>query len=453
MIHPRKDDQGQIVTIKTPDLPSPISSWSDPLAIATAVPDGPMPPGINGIPLAFSSLFPPSNADWGCLAGQTDFEDPPFDTGTLKPAAGAVVVEPDGRLWLVSPTNGFGGYKTTFAKGKTDGRGLRETALKEVFEELGLEVELFRHLIDVTKSTSRTRYYLARRIGGNPADMCWESQSAHLVPLELAKDMLNRSVDHQVIDALIALWGEWVWWFKYPDHHGEKWELAAAGYEPAKRCHWVNLPLPKGRARIELNVCITGRQVENLKLGYIPREMEQKWFAFFEDNTLYEHRSWTGFCISQIHFTETADGLCATYADVNREARQYGVTDDREDCRQIEHRIRQLANMTPQDRGAKPSCAALPDIILVPKNPHGHPRKNTTGKMGHPITLPGPIGELAKKIGGVGILANEVGVSTRTLSRWAKVGITSKMGMKLLVQLCNCHQVNPAGLLNLSTKE
>lgn len=94
----------------------------------------------------------------------------------------------------------------------------------------------------------------------------------------------------------------------------------------------------------------------------------------------------------------------------------------------------------------------LPSFPILEKESVAHEQK-LPKKMGHPITLPGPIGELAKKIGGVGILANEVGVSTRTLFRWAKVGITSKMGMKLLVQLCNCHQIDPAGLLDHSAKE
>lgn len=104
--------------------------------------------------------------------------DPPFEANSLPAAAGAAVVESDDRGWVVAPTNAFGGFKATFPKGHSNGPGLRAAAVKEVFEESGLRVEILSHLIDVTRSTTRTRYYLARRTGGTPADMGWESRWA-----------------------------------------------------------------------------------------------------------------------------------------------------------------------------------------------------------------------------------------------------------------------------------
>ena len=38
----------------------------------------------------------------------------------------------------------------------------------------------------------------------------------------------------------------------------------------------------------------TARELEIIKAGLIPREMEDKWFIYFEGDTLYLHRSWTG---------------------------------------------------------------------------------------------------------------------------------------------------------------
>jgi 8-oxo-dGTP pyrophosphatase MutT (NUDIX family) len=53
-----------------------------------------------------------------------------------RAAAGAVVMEPDGRLWLVAPSNGFGGYLATFPKGRVEpGISLQATAIREVWEE------------------------------------------------------------------------------------------------------------------------------------------------------------------------------------------------------------------------------------------------------------------------------------------------------------------------------
>ena len=80
--------------------------------------------------------------------------------------------------------------------------------MKEVLEESGLEVELFSHLVDITRSTSRTRYYLTRRLGGNPAEMDWETQAVLLAPLADLKRLLNKAVDQLVLEAVLERWGE-----------------------------------------------------------------------------------------------------------------------------------------------------------------------------------------------------------------------------------------------------
>lgn len=52
----------------------------------------------------------------------------------------------------------------------------------EAFEESGLQVELAGFLCDSVRSTSVTRYCTAKRVGGHPGDMSWETQAVHLVP-------------------------------------------------------------------------------------------------------------------------------------------------------------------------------------------------------------------------------------------------------------------------------
>ena len=69
-------------------------------------------------------------------------------------------------MWAVAPTDGYGGYATTFPKGKLDGLSPRATAIKEAFEESGLRVELTGYLCDIVRTTSVTRYYTARSVGG-----------------------------------------------------------------------------------------------------------------------------------------------------------------------------------------------------------------------------------------------------------------------------------------------
>jgi ADP-ribose pyrophosphatase YjhB (NUDIX family) len=204
--HPRKNDKGQPEELKHPSQATDQSTWSQAVQLATVVPDGPMPEQINLLAIASWVDAPSHAAGWEQLASASNFAEPPMQTVPSKPpASGAVVVEPDGRVWVVSPSNKFGGYTHTFPKGKLvekDGLSLRANALKEVFEESGLQVELTGLLCDSIRSTSVTRYYLARRIGGNPADMGWESQSVNLVPHRMLSEFVAHSNDNDIVKVL-----------------------------------------------------------------------------------------------------------------------------------------------------------------------------------------------------------------------------------------------------------
>lgn len=128
-LHPRTDDHGQPVELKSPSQATSLSSWADPSQIATVVPDGPLPASLNGIALATWTEAPTTAAGWEEQARQDALEltEPPMVNVPGKLAAsGVVILEDDGRVWVVSPSNGFGGYVNTFLKGKLDpGIGLR----------------------------------------------------------------------------------------------------------------------------------------------------------------------------------------------------------------------------------------------------------------------------------------------------------------------------------------
>lgn len=162
-----------------------------------------MPAELNGIALA-PWQPPATDAEWATVTGQADIDEPPFSAPSGKhPAAGVVVIEPDGRIWLVSPSNGYGGYKHTFPKGRREtGASLQATAIREAFEEAGLKVEITGFLADLPRSLTQTRYYTARRVGGTPAAMGWESQAVHLVPRSKLAEFLTNSYDKPFIKLL-----------------------------------------------------------------------------------------------------------------------------------------------------------------------------------------------------------------------------------------------------------
>jgi ADP-ribose pyrophosphatase YjhB (NUDIX family) len=169
-----------------------------------------VPAGLNGVP--FAPWCPPENGDawWEAEAARAAVPEPVFNCPAgKKPAAGAVVLEPDGRAWIVAPTNRFGGHEFTMPKGRVDGnRGLAATALVEVFEEVGLQVELQIWLCDVPRSLTFTRFYVAYRVGGSPAAMGWESQSVVLAPVVALRMLLTHPGDQQVLDAFDRLIGD-----------------------------------------------------------------------------------------------------------------------------------------------------------------------------------------------------------------------------------------------------
>lgn len=203
-IHPQRSDRGLPVIIGCPSTPTPLDAWQNPEAIAVVVPGGPMPPELSGIPFDDWAEAPTTLANWACVEGLADLEEPEMPVlGGFKTSAGAIILELDGRIWIVHPTNAYGGYKATFPKGTVDdGLPLQASAIKEAYEECGLKVEINGFLADVKRSTSVTRYYLARRVGGNPASMGWESQAVALVPKDRLGECLTNKYDLPLLEAI-----------------------------------------------------------------------------------------------------------------------------------------------------------------------------------------------------------------------------------------------------------
>jgi 8-oxo-dGTP pyrophosphatase MutT (NUDIX family) len=208
ILHPKKNQHGESVTITAPGTATPMASWADPASIATVIPEGPAPDAVNGIACRVWHAAPLDDAGWIGLAAQgaTGFDEPEFVPAPGKrTAAGVVIAEPDGRLWVVHPSNAFGGYPATFPKGTMEpGMPMRATAMREAFEESGLQVVLSSYLADVVRSNSKTRYYLGHRLGGCPADMGWESQAVSLVPRALLHTVLLNPNDAALVAMLQA---------------------------------------------------------------------------------------------------------------------------------------------------------------------------------------------------------------------------------------------------------
>jgi len=89
--------------------------------------------------------------------------------------------------------------------------------------------------------------------------------------------------------------------------------------EPARRQSWKNIqPLPQQRATVSLDRTFSEEEYELIRRGVIPEVMEDKWFIFLEEDVLYFHRSWTGFCIYQVRMKKEGAEYRVVEALVNR---------------------------------------------------------------------------------------------------------------------------------------
>ena len=106
----------------------------------------------------------------------------------------------------------------------------------------------------------------------------------------------------------------------------------------AERRHWKiklnDISQPK---RINFSMQFTDEQFYKITNGLIPEEMEDKWFVFFENNWLYFHRSWTGYCQFKIRITKEKDEkqYCVKEFYAERNPERYKCVDDTEDIKKI----------------------------------------------------------------------------------------------------------------------
>lgn len=203
-VHPKLGSNGKKVLIDVLSVATPVESFVRQEKIATVLPGGDMPASLNGVEFLPWFDVPTRRNEWANVEGQTRLNEPKLkEVEGKKISAGVVIKERDGRVWVIHPTNQFGGYKTTFPKGTVeDGLSLQATAIKEAYEESGLKVEITGHLMDVERTTSVARFYTAKRVGGTPSDCGWESQAVSLVPVKKLHRLLNMKGDYSLLDKI-----------------------------------------------------------------------------------------------------------------------------------------------------------------------------------------------------------------------------------------------------------
>lgn len=258
-------------------------------------------------------------------------------------AYGGILLTRSGRILLREPANHYDGYVWTYPKGRSDaGEKPEETALREVREETGYEAEIVDVLPGVFKGgTSTNAFFVMRHIGPpgqfdarETASVRWANFDDAKTLIEQTTNSIGRERDLAILHAARA-------WFL----ENRTVVLPDDERQPplARKADWKTEEMPAQHVVLMLDFALTAKEAAQVRLGCIPEAMEEKWFSYFEGNVLYQHRSWTGFCIDKVHFEKDGEGLRATHAEVNRDPGQYGGVENAEDVRRIEAMVRELA--------------------------------------------------------------------------------------------------------------
>lgn len=280
---------------------------------------------------------------WTPLAGMPDDLPEEPDTGPLdrlpldwnfktsqKVAYGGVLIAADGRLLLREVANHYDGYVWTFPKGRPDPHEApRQTALREVFEETGVDARILTPIAgEFAGGTTVNRYFLmtfderAVKLDFN----CFETAGLRWAWPHEARDLIaqtsnkmGRKRDLAVLDAALAC---------LPNAPPLKRPVARIE-------NWKRHPLPAARKRLMVDKVYSPTEMACIARGYIPNSMDEKWFIYFEDGRLFLHHSWTGICIYRVDFRPIETGWVMDEVWVNRHPKQYEQTDDVEDGQRL----------------------------------------------------------------------------------------------------------------------
>jgi len=95
----------------------------------------------------------------------------------------------------------------------------------------------------------------------------------------------------------------------------------------ATRNDWKAEPMPNMTSRLPYVRKYSREEYEKISFGLIPQEMEDKWFIILEDDSLYLHRSWTGFCVYKMQLELSEGEYIVVDVLANRDPEQHKGTD------------------------------------------------------------------------------------------------------------------------------
>lgn len=91
----------------------------------------------------------------------------------------------------------------------------------------------------------------------------------------------------------------------------------------AQKSSWKISEPPDQKEELKFILSYSNSEYKQIKNGFIPEDMEDKWFIYYKDNWLYFHRSWTGNLIYWIRFERKEDRVHVVESWTNKDPQQY----------------------------------------------------------------------------------------------------------------------------------
>lgn len=256
------------------------------------------------------------------------------ETEPTADSYGGVVVSGGHKVLLREPAKHHGGYAWTFAKTVAEeGESPRDAAIRAVREKTGYDAEIRISVPGVFKGSSSNTCYYVMDAKHPPAKPSWQTAALRWVNFDEARDLLRQSPnaegrdrDLAILDAAEKVAGI----IAYKEHPNVQPE------------DWTDLKsMPERHTVLYPKLRFNPDEMANIRRGFFPTVMEQKWFLYFTGDRLRMHRSWTGVLIFDVGFAfDPKGGAYVTDVIVNRESREYSNTDDDEDLKLLEEIIR-----------------------------------------------------------------------------------------------------------------
>ena len=296
--------------------------------------------------------------------------DPAFkEKETSADSYGGVVVSGGNRVLLREPTKHHGGYGWTLSKTEAKpGESPRDAAIRAVREKTGYEATIRISMPGLFSGSSSTTRYYVMDAKHPPARTGWQTARLRWVKFDEARELIRQSPNIEGRERDLAVLA------------AAETSAAEIPYKEHPQVqpddYWNDLHgMPMRHTVLHPQLRYTAKEMEQIKRGFFPTMMEQKWFLYFTGDRLRMHRSWTGNLIFDVGFAfDSTGGASVTEVLVNRERDQYGNTDNEEDLKLVGEIIRwellALPEKPPVDGfsqglmlASKPNYLGSPEVV------------------------------------------------------------------------------------------